>query len=123
MNFPLTYLVFKLGMPVYTAWIIRIIVQLITFIVRCSYLEKNMNFPILIFLKDVIKPIILVSIICIPFPVILTIFSEKNLINLVIIVGFSMVYVLFTIYFIGLTKSEKSIVKEYIFRKFLHKNK
>lgn len=123
MNFPLTYLVFKLGMPVYTAWIIRIIVQLITFIVRCSYLEKNMNFPILIFLKDVIKPIILVSIICIPFPIILTILSEKNIINLIMIVGFSMVNVLFTIYFIGLTKSEKSIVKEYIFRKILHKNK
>lgn len=122
LNFPLTYFVFEMGMPIYTAWIIRIIVQMITFVVRSLYMKRYLNLPIFFFLQEVIRPILLVSIISIPIPLILTVILENNLINFVIIVVFCLVVIITVIYFWGLKDVEKLFIKEFISKKLIKKS-
>ena len=121
MNFPLTYLVFKFGMPVYSAWIIRIIVNVITFVVRCLYLKKYIGFPILSFLNKVIKPIFLVSLISIPIPYIISISLISGIKNIIVVTIISILISIFFIYILGLNINEKKFIHDTLFNKLFKK--
>lgn len=122
LNFPLTYLVFEMGMPVYTAWIIRIGVNVITFTMRCLYMKRYMSFPILFFLKEVINPIFLVSIISIPIPLLLAKILEHNFFDICLIIVICIFISTIVIFKIGLDKNESEIVKTVIYKKLLKKH-
>lgn len=119
LNFPITYITFKLGFPVYAAWIVRIIVNLFTFVVRCFYMKKYLNFPIYQFVKAVIYPIILVSITSIPIPLCTTYYLGNSFVGFCIIVLTSIIICSFAIFKLGLEKEEKEIVKSIIYKKFI----
>lgn len=119
LNFPITYITFKLGFPVYAAWIVRIIVNLFTFVVRCFYMKKYLNFPIYQFVKAVIYPIILVSITSIPIPLCTTYYLGNSFVGFCIIVLTSIIICSTAIFKLGLEKEEKEIVKSIIYKKFI----
>ena len=121
MNFPLTYLVFKIGMPVYYAWIIRIFVNVITVSVRCIYMKKYLDFPILSFLKKVIKPILIVSVICIPIPYWVSILMMSGIEKIITVTVISILISLFFIYTLGLNVNEKKFINNILVRKILRK--
>lgn len=121
MNFPLTYIVFKIGMPVYYAWIIRIFVNVITISVRCIYMKKYLEFPILDFFKKVIKPILIVSAISIPIPYFISISTTSGIENIIIVTIISILISLFFIYTLGLNINEKKFINDILLRKILRK--
>lgn len=123
LNFPLTYLVFEMEMPVYTAWIIRISVNVITFTMRCLYMKKYMDFPILFFCKRVISPIFLVSIISIPIPLLLVKILDHNFLDLCLIIIICIFISIVVIFKIGLDKKERDIVKSILCKRILRNNK
>lgn len=119
LNFPLTYFVFEIGMPVYTAWIIRIVVNVITFMMRCLYMKKYMDFPVLPFLKEVIKPIFIVSIISIPIPLFLTNVLRGDLFDLFLIIIICIIISVVVILKFGLEDNEQNMIKMFVYKKFL----
>ena len=121
MNFPLTYIVFKIGMHVYYAWIIRIFVNVITISVRCIYMKKYLEFPILDFFKKVIKPILIVSAISIPIPYFISISTTSGIENIIIVTIISILISLFFIYTLGLNINEKKFINDILLRKILRK--
>ncbi len=121
MNFPLTYIVFKIGMPVYYAWIIRIFVNVITISARCIYMKKYLEFPILDFFKKVIKPILIVSAISIPIPYFISISTTSGIENIIIVTIISILISLFFIYTLGLNINEKKFINDILLRKILRK--
>lgn len=119
LNFPITYIVFKLGFPVYAAWIVRIIVNLFTSIVRCIYMKRYLEFPITQFFKAVIHPVILVSIISIPIPLFITYCLNDSFVEFCIIVLTSILICCTSIVKFGLEKEEKEMVKSIIYKKIV----
>ena len=119
LNFPLTYLVFKMGMPVYTAWCIRIVVNILTFTVRCWYMKVYLSFPVLQFVKLVIVPILTVIIISAPIPICLAIFTNQSITSFCLIILISVIACLASIYKFGMIVEERELLKVIVFKKIL----
>lgn len=119
LNFPLTYTVFKLGLPVYSAWIIRIIVNLITCFFRCVYMKKYMGFPIEMFFPKVLYPIARVTIISIPIPIAVLYIMQANIISFCVLIPLTFVISGITIYKIGLSGTERALVLNVVNKKIL----
>lgn len=118
LNFPLTYFAFKCNLPIYTVWIIRIVVNIITLIIRCFYLKQTLSFPIKIYIKEAIIPILSVTIISMPIPLLITVSLDNSILNCLFIIITSFINSILTIYFIGLSDNERAIIKLKILGKF-----
>lgn len=121
LNFPLVYIFYKFGYPVYTAWIIRIVVHIITFIVRLVYMKTKLQFPIRQYIQKVIIPITMVSILSIPLPLLLRIYLKENFLTFTIIVITCLLAISSSIYWVGLEGTERSLIKSLIINKLRKK--
>ncbi len=128
LNLPISYIVLKLGYPVYTVWIVRIIVNIMTFIARCWYMKYKMNFPIRKFIYGVMRPIIFVTLAAVPLPIFIYYTVSDTYANLILTVLVSIVSVSIASYTLGLTHNEREFAMATlrthinIFNRF-HKNK
>lgn len=117
LNFPLAYIVLKIDLPVYTVWVVRIIVNVVTMTARCVYMKKNLDFPLLPYFRNVIVPIFFVTIAALPIPIILH-YCVSGFWQNLIVVGFSTLTVtILDVYFIGMNAHEKETVRNMIFKK------
>lgn len=117
MNFPMAYLVLKLGFPVYTVWIVRIIINLITMVARCIYMKQRLQFPISQYIRNVIIPIVIVTIASLPVPLILYNQIDNFWLNM-FVVGFATFFVaILAVYFIGMNTHEKELVRNMLLKK------
>lgn len=123
MNFPLTYIVFKIGMPVYFAWVIRIFVNLITVTARCLYMKKYLDFPINEFLRKVVQPILVISVLSIPIPYLISTLTPSGMINIIIVTIISILVSVLSIYLLGLNVNERKFIIDTIFRKIIKRAK
>lgn len=62
-NIPLSWLALKIGYPPASVLLIRIFINAATFIVRLIYLNKQFLFPVYIYIRQVVVPCILISIV------------------------------------------------------------
>ena len=117
MNFPMAYLVLKLGFPVYTVWIVRIIINLITMVARCIYMKQRLQFPISQYIRNVIIPILIVTIASLPVPLILYNQIDNFWLNM-FVVGFATFFVaILAVYFMGMNTHEKELVRNMLLKK------
>lgn len=114
LNFPLIYLALKLNFPVYYVWVIRIIVNILVFLVRCIYMQTKYHFPIKQYFLKVIVPVITVTIVTIPFSLLVKNLIVGYWIRFIISCFFSIGFTLLIIYRLGLNSKEKSFVLETI---------
>lgn len=112
-NLPLIYMVLYYGFPPKSALIVRVVINILTFIIRLVYLKLKIKFPVLLYLQNVICPILIVSFISIPFPVLINQYYTGLTSLLLTTLSFLFLSVLFII-IIGLDKSEKHFVKTMI---------
>ena len=111
LNFPLAYMVLKIGLPVYFVWVIRIIVNIITMTVRCIYMKKRLDFPLLPYLSKVIVPIVLVTILALPIPLALSHFITDFWQNMIIVGVVTFAITVLDVYFVGMNAHEKAMFK------------
>ena len=107
-NLPMDYLLLKFGYPFEFVWIVKIIINVITYIFRISYLKNKIEFPIIKYFKLVVFPAIVVTILAFPIPY----FINTHLSSwegLIITTCSSIVITVITVFFIGLDKREKTI--------------
>lgn len=114
LNFPLIYLALKLNLPVYYVWVIRIIVNILVFLVRCIYMQTKYHFPIKQYFLKVIVPVITVTIVTIPFSLLVKNLIVGYWIRFIISCFFSIGFTLLIIYRLGLNSKEKFFVLETI---------
>lgn len=114
LNFPLIYLALKLNLPVYYVWVIRIIVNILVFLVRCIYMQTKYHFPIKQYFLKVIVPVITVTIVTIPFSLLVKNLIVGYWIRFIISCFFSIGFTLLIIYWLGLNSKEKFFVLETI---------
>lgn len=114
--FPLSWMIFKLGGPAYIPYILLAISYLILIFIRLHYLYKAENFPISIYLENVLAPVIMTTPVSVLFPYIVKNFiaNGNNSFCFVINVVVTILSVCFTTALLGLSSNERKFIIEKI---------
>lgn len=116
--FPLTWLGYKLGLQIQSTYYIFIFIYCILVGIRILFLKKLMDFPPMSFIKNAVLPNLLVTFISLIGPSIIVYFLEPTFGRLIVTCCFSVLSIPIIVYFIGLTKGERSKVTAKIEQQF-----
>lgn len=105
--FPLTWMSFLLGAPVWTAYVIFIIDFMILNIVRFYDIKKLMPFSMRQFMREVAIPCLIVSVTSFILPALICYFIEPGITRFFINVPVAVLWTLICCFIFGLTKNEK----------------
>lgn len=118
LNFPLAYVTLSVGLPVFYVWVVRILVNILTFIARCIYIKRKFTFPIKQYIKNVIFPIIYVSALVLPVPMVIHTLISDHWLNFILTINISLLISSVVIFFVGINNYEKNIIVNAIKSKF-----
>ena len=114
MNIPISYILLKLGFPIYTVLAVYVALNALCSIVRIIYLRTLIHLDTLDYMKKVIWQMIKIVLISIPIPLAILYFSDNRLLNLFTTsISFYLLY-LPGIYFLALNAREKDLVKDMV---------
>lgn len=105
--FPLTWIVYFFGAPVWSSYVIFILIFLLLNIVRLYNIKKLMEFSVRRFLYDVIVPCFIVSITSFVVPMILCYFIQPSYLRLIINVPVCIIWTLLCCLLFGLSRNER----------------
>jgi O-antigen/teichoic acid export membrane protein len=105
--FPLTWLAFELGAPSESTYIVFIIVYTAVEITRLWLMKEQLNFPVSMFLKEVIAKIIIVAMFSVSFPIMFVYCIESSLLRTILSVIICLISSITSIYLFGLTANER----------------
>lgn len=108
LNFPLIYIVLKIGLPVYYAWIIRICVNILVIAARCIYIKIEYGFPIKKYCNRVLLPVGIVTAIVVPLSFIFYALIPGYWLRFYLSAIFSICVTIVCVTLIGLTKEERT---------------
>lgn len=111
---PISYIVLKFGAPPYSVFIVHLVIALIVFMLRLYLGYKIVGYNLYEYIKEVIKPIVMVTILSSIFPFVFYINLPKGIERLVIVSIISILSVGFTVYALGLKVGERKVVKNKI---------
>lgn len=108
--FPLTWIAFKLGFPPATTYVIFIIIYFLLVFVRLYIAKGVLDFPVKLYLTDVMVRISIVSIISFLLPVLVILNLEEGFLRLCVTCIVSFVSTTLTIFILGLESSERKTI-------------
>ena len=111
---PLSWLALRVGFEAYAVFVIAILANILMFAARLYITRRLIRLSVSLFLKKVMIPILLVALSSMILPVYINITYEKSLAASFIMVFTCVFSAIFAMYFLGLSKSEKVVVKTYI---------
>ena len=109
--FPITYFFYLIGSGAEIAYVVLIFNYAIVDIIRLFIMKNLIQFSILYFVKDVVVPLVVTLSTAIILPTILIHILPQSFIRLLITSLLSVVTISTSVYFFGLTKSERIVVK------------
>ena len=101
LNFPIAYVALAIGLPVYSVWCVRILVNIFVIGARCIYMKKKLDFPLL----------------ALPIPILLYYTIHGFWQNLIIVGIVTFIVTILDIYYIGMNIQEKEMVSNMILKK------
>lgn len=108
--FPLTWIAYKLGFPPETTYIIYIIIYFLLNFIRVYIAKGLMDFPVRLYLFDVIFRVVIVSIVAFIFPLLVIRYLEPGFLRLCISCIVGLISSLLTINILGLEHVEREII-------------
>ncbi|MDY5532547.1 oligosaccharide flippase family protein [Butyricimonas virosa] len=115
LSVPVTYILFKLGYPAYTTFVVMVIVAFAAHIVRLIYLKKYYNlFSYSEYIKLFILPAILITFVVFLLVGVVHFAISNALLRLCLTVLISVVSTTLLTFLIGLSKNEKGMLKALI---------
>lgn len=115
--FPLSYLLYKIGLPVTSTYYVSIAIYFIINLVRLYLMKGMLGFEPILFIKKVFIRILKVTIAAIAIPLIIYLYMPANLLQLIVVGAVCELSVFFSIYLLGLEKEEKKNLLEYLRKK------
>ncbi|MBT9662754.1 MAG: lipopolysaccharide biosynthesis protein [Odoribacter splanchnicus] len=119
LNFPISYVILKLRAPAYAVLLVMIFITVIAILVRLYIVKYLIDYSIRLFVKKVIVPIVLVSVIGIIFPYVVRNFYEESFGRLCLTVSLAIICSGVAIFIIGLTQHERLRILTYLEKKFV----
>lgn len=120
LNFPIVYICYKIGFPVYTVFLVAIFISQICLFARLLVLRSLINLSVSSFLKETYMRIICVLLICSLYALFLFNYVEVEIGSLLLTSALSIIGTSVIIYLLGLSISEKEIIRSKLFD-FLNK--
>lgn len=112
--FPLTWIGYKMGLPVYSTYLFFMFIYLILIGVRLFYLKVLMGFPISMFIRTTVFPSIYVAILACIIPAVIVFFVPSSLLRFFSLISISVISTLFIVLFIGMTRSERDKILNFV---------
>ena len=107
--FIVTWVLFIAGAPIESTYYTYIIVYILVQIARLLIMKELLDFPIMLFLKEVIVKIIPPTILAF-VPFILVLVMDESLLRLLLVIIFSAIWVTVLVYIFSLTSNERKII-------------
>ena len=120
-SLPLSYISLKLGFSVYSVILVKIFIQIVVTLFRLFYMKKYMNLSLKSFCKDVLFPIIPVTIFTFFCAFFVKKVISKEIVSFFISCVVSVFVCSFLVFFMGINKQERSALKQIIKSKFNNK--
>lgn len=111
---PFSYILFKLGFPAYTSYIVFICIYIILLYVKLHLVRSLLGFSIKIYIRNVIYKIIPVTICSLIIPGLMIWSMEQSLLNFLTIVVCCILSTIVSIYNLGLDINERILVRSKI---------
>lgn len=105
---PISYVVLKLGAPAYSVFIVHFCVESVAQFARMYMLRELISLPLRAYLRNIYLPVISVVIISCIFPIYVHTQLTESFNTLLLVTAISLISVVVTTAFIGLTKEERS---------------
>jgi O-antigen/teichoic acid export membrane protein len=112
LNIPISYILLKLGFPIYTVLVVYVADNAVCSVVRIIYLRYLIHLDTADYVKRVIWQMLKIVIISIPIPLAILYFSDNRLLNLFCTSGSFYLLYIPSIYFLALNAKEKELVKD-----------
>lgn len=122
---PISYLFLYYGYTPEITLYINIAISIIALTFRLFFLRKLIDFPVILFLKEVISKNILIAVLSIVPPMFIRATMEADVVRIIIIVIISVLWSVVIIYYFGFNKNEKKYLINSINKIVVHlfKNK
>lgn len=114
MNFPVSYVLLKMGYFPEVTVIAAIIISQICLLARLAFLKRMIKLPVGAFFKNVYCNVIIVSGIAFIMPYICHLYIQNCYLRLLVVCVVSVVTSGLSIYFVGCSKNERGLAKRYI---------
>ncbi|MCL2074007.1 MAG: lipopolysaccharide biosynthesis protein [Marinilabiliaceae bacterium] len=114
MIIPISYILYRLGYPEHTAFLVLSSIYFITTFVRLGVLKKMVNFPVNDYLLKVLLIILVVSITSVILPVAFFVLIHESIMRFFIVSISSFLSVFLVAYFWGINKSEKQLAISFL---------
>jgi hypothetical protein len=108
--FPLTWIAFLIGMPVETAYVIFILVYFVVDLVRLWIMKYLLDFPVMMFIKDVFGRIVPTTFLAIVFPLIVVVYVDEGLVRFFISCTVCLLSTFFACFVLGISKQERKMI-------------
>lgn len=115
--FPVSYIVYKMGAPVYTSYIVFIAVYLILDFVRLWIMKGLLNFPVMMFIKDVFGRIVPTTALALPIPYAVYSTMEQGVLRFIIISLVCCISTVISALIVGVSKEERRSILNVVLRK------
>ena len=112
--FPLVYIAYKMGLPPVTSYLIHMAIFITQLCFRLYLLRDMIKLPTMFFVKNTLIPDIKVLIISSIIPLFLLFLMQDTFIRFFVICIVCVLSTICSIYIIGLTKSERALINQYI---------
>lgn len=115
--FPVSYIAYKMGAPVYASYVVFIAVYLILDFVRLWIMKGLLNFPVMMFVKDVFFRIVPTTVVAVSLPVVVMLEMEQGLLRLVVCCVVCCVSTIVSAALIGVTQQERKSILNSVLKK------
>lgn len=118
--FPLTWVMYKCGYPVWSTYPIAIFVRFSITAIRLNHLRRNTSYQWKSFIKETIFPCFIIIVFSFSLPLTISYYWESSVLRFFVLVPISVIWTGAICYVIGLTKGEKKMILEQV-KKRIHR--
>lgn len=112
--FPISWICFLFGAQAYSSYIAFVVIYIVVMILKVYIIKDLVSFPPRLFYTDVLKPIILTTIVAFIIPGVLYSHINESLFRTIFVLLFSLLSVCISCYLLGLSNSERKKVNQLI---------
>ncbi len=114
LNFPLTYVLFRLGYPPYAALSVSIVISAIAVLSRLYFIKVQLGIAPCEYLRSVLGQCMLVGLLCLVAPLLVTANMSEGIGRLLVLVAAVVVTSVPIIYFVGMSRSERKAIASFV---------
>lgn len=108
--FPATWMAYKVGLPVESVYYLYMICCLALNFTRLFFMKYQMDFPVSLFLRNAIQPIVVTTLMSVLFPISILLWMNDGIWRFIVIIMISFFSVCAAIFLLGLTHHEREMI-------------